>query len=357
MDRQLQQQEVPKAHKRRHHRVHRRRRHKDLTNGSSSSGAQRVGVINPQPAPSGLPTPFQQQQQHRQGKPGAKGEAAVQAGFSSTEALKVAGVVTPDMTSFLNQLQRLLCPQSSTGSSADSSSTGPAADFSCINCLTADDLTVIEAAEAELARAGRFVAVYDVLLAYQLNSRAVGQPGPAPTTTPAATAASTSIHNTGTSSTSNALTAVPAAAGDAGVSQQQQIDGDKVQGTLQVVSPEGLSLADLNITQYYTTASQLTVTQKLAFNRRDYVMSAWMRARQEVECAGAAVRPLLLSSASSSSRGGGDGEGGGSRDLDNSRSWRGGSAAADGGGAGGQLSAGCVVRRLQAVVGKCLLNH
>jgi hypothetical protein len=48
-----------------------------------------------------------------------------------------------------------------------------------------------------------------------------------------------------------------------------------------------VGLRDLAVMQHYTTAATVSAEKGLGLQRLDYVMSAWLRVRQQEGCAGA----------------------------------------------------------------------
>jgi hypothetical protein len=241
-------------------------------------------------------------QQQGQGAMQQQQSAGVQQGFQdwSGPAPKLSGLSV--------EVQALLCPSSS------SSSSGSDQSFGCISCLTADDLAALAAAEAELQHAGRFAPVYDVITAHSLSSRSAGPLPPDPD-------ASTAAANTTDSSAVAA--AVP---GTEYLSQQRSV-WQKLYHTWLAVSTTGVGLRDLGLMKYYTTASKITAGQQLQLSRQDYVMSAWLRARQQL--------------------------------LQETAECRQGAVAAGIGGVIGQqrvLRAGCVIEMLQQLVSQCYIQ-
>eukprot|EP00879_Flechtneria_rotunda_P016502 GHRR01017270.1.p1 GENE.GHRR01017270.1~~GHRR01017270.1.p1 ORF type:complete len:910 (+),score=306.65 GHRR01017270.1:263-2992(+) len=206
------------------------------------------------------------------------------------------------------QLQQLLCSptgqkgmasRSSRSSSNGSDSTardggGGGGPFVCVNCLTAADLAALAAAEAELQRAGRFVPIHNVITAHNLNRRAAG-PAAATAADGAADvdvqpgsrqgSSSGTAANSSASGSDGSRGSMPQLTGDEYLSENRGV-WQRLYHTWLAMSTEGVGLRDLSIMKYYTTASQLAATGKLNLSRLDYVMSAWLQVRHDVQCTG-----------------------------------------------------------------------
>jgi hypothetical protein len=197
------------------------------------------------------------------------------------------------------QLQKLLCPAVATSSSSSS-------EFACISCLTADDLAALSVAEAELQRAGRFVAVHDLIAAHATNLKALkaaagnttsGTAGSTAGSSTSSTAGSTAGTPEGASNTHSAADAATAAATSDGqhtgsasalgrdlyLSQSRTV-WQKLYDAWQYMSKGRVGVRDLSVMQYYTTESTVKAQKGLGLRRLDYVMSAWLRVRGQEAC-------------------------------------------------------------------------
>jgi hypothetical protein len=226
----------------------------------------------------------------------------------------------PKLSELPAEVQAALCP------SRSSSSSGSGQSFACISCLTADDLAALAAAEAELQRAGRFEPVYDVITAHSLSSRSAG---PLP---PEAAAAAAGDAGSNSSAAADSPSS-PAAAAAAAVSGEEYLSGErsvwqKLHDTWLALSTSGVGVRDLEIMKFYTTSSKVAAGQQLQLTRQDYVMSAWLRVRQQ-----------LLQDAAECKQAG--------------------AAAGSGGALGGRqqvLGASCVTKMLKQLVSQCFIQ-
>ena len=179
------------------------------------------------------------------------------------------------------ELRKLLC--SGSGSSDSSSSSEDA--FACPKCLTASDLAALADAEAELANVGRFEPACDLILAHKINRAAAADEGDSGDAGDGAAGAA----------------AAAAAATDEG-------SGGGGAGVWQRLHRTWAALAGGGAPPPPPAAARLPPPAPLPLRRSDYVMSAWLRARQDA--AGGA-----LTGCGGKSGGGGGGDGGGSLDA------------------------------------------
>jgi hypothetical protein len=226
----------------------------------------------------------------------------------------------PKFTELPAEVQAALC------SSSSSSSSGSGHSFGCISCLTADDVAALAAAEAELQRAARFEPVYDVITAHGLSSRSAGPLPPDAAAGGAAGANGSSSAGVDTPS-SAAAAAAAVLSGEEYLIQERSV-WQKLHDTWLALSTSGVGLRDLELMKFYTTASKVAAGQQLQLTRQDYIMSAWLRVRQQ-----------LLRDAAECKQSGGEGGGGGAL-----------------GGRQQVLSAGCVVRMLKQLVSQCYIQ-
>jgi hypothetical protein len=292
------------------------RRHRHRRRDASMTAAGQQQPAQP-PAAAAAANASAQHQPHAAGKEqqdqGTKQQQQQQLGALGLQGWE--GPV-PKLSELPAEVQAALCPSSSSGSGQS---------FACISCLTADDVAAVAAAEAELQRAGRFEPVYDVITAHGLSSRSAG---PLPPDAAAAAAGANSSSNAAADTASLAAAAAAAVlSGQEYLSQNRSV-WQKLHDTWLALSTSGVGLRDLKIMKFYTTASKVAAGQQLQLTRQDYVMSAWLRVRQQ-----------LLKDAAECKQGGGDAGGGGAL-----------------GGRQQVLSAGCVAKMLKQLVSQCYIE-
>lgn len=179
-------------------------------------------------------------------------------------------------------LRALLCGG---GEAEAGAAAGGGGEFGCVRCLTAGDLTVLADVESELENVGRFVPVHDLMLAHRLNEVAA-EADTAGSVDGATGGAPTDGGSSGSGGGGGSMDEAVAAArsrvratyleNDAGVWQ-------KLYRTWKTLTDQGVPVRDLEVMQYFTTNSKLPAAKPLQLDRTDYIMSAWLRTREEAE--------------------------------------------------------------------------
>uniref|UniRef100_A0A383WF20 Tubulin--tyrosine ligase-like protein 5 n=1 Tax=Tetradesmus obliquus TaxID=3088 RepID=A0A383WF20_TETOB len=301
----------------RRHRHHRR----DAAGNDKTASLRKPGKPTPAAAAAAAGSGGASQQQP------APGKEQQGRGVQQLQQQQVSGVLgLQDWSGPVPQLSELPAPVRAVLCSIGSSSSSEAEQaFACISCLTADDLAALAAAEAELQRAGRFAPVYDVTAAYSLSSRSAGPLPPDPAD--AADAATGGSSSGAADTTAGSSAAAAAAVSGTEYLRQERSVWQKLYHTWLALSTSGVGLRDLGLMKYYTTASKIAAGRQLKLGRQDYVLSAWLKVRQQLLQEAAECKP-------------------------------GPGAAGSGGSAGKQqvLSASCVAKMLQQLVSHCYIQ-
>jgi hypothetical protein len=202
-------------------------------------------------------------------------------------------------------IAELMCPSGRGGGGAAAAAASPAAgatdEFACFSCLRPSDLADLADAELELENVGRFEPAHDLVLAHALNGVA-SEAKPGGVSGGAAGAAGgegggssggkgggggsgkdgdSGKGGGGPGSAHRATVAAAHAHMRAAYLQDDTGVWQRLHRTWQALTSQRLPVRDLEVMEHFTTDAALPPAAPLPLGRRDYLMAAWLRAREE----------------------------------------------------------------------------